>query len=266
MEISSGKVAFETPFWIARADARRTWSAKATNRTTKYVFRPVGLPIPPEPEPALRGVDVSEGKERARTGRLDREAYFNAAFKILATSGFHELTVEHLSAELGATKGSFYHHFDGMPEFTAALVAAWETTVSETFTELVALPPMEGLARSMGLIHQWPLQADAALRSWAWANPVVAAAVRHQEAIWERLMLNWVSQVVPDPQRARVLAHMSVAVLTGMMQLQHPPDADLLRSVGLELLRNNIGIELLPDGTYQPLDATAEASPRTTPT
>ncbi|HEX3827840.1 MAG TPA: TetR/AcrR family transcriptional regulator [Sporichthyaceae bacterium] len=201
-------------------------------------------------------------QEKVRKGRLGREAYFNAAFKILATTGFQELTVDNLSAELGATKGSFYHHFAGMPEFTEALVAAWEARVSEIFTEMVALPPMEALARSMEMIQQWPLQADAALRSWAWANPVVKAAVRRQEAVWERLMVSWLEQVVPDPERCRLLAHMTLALLAGMMQLQHPPDADLINAVALELIHNNIGIELLPDGTQRPQDLTVEASPK----
>lgn len=197
---------------------------------------------------------------KVRKGPLGREAYFNAAFKVLATAGFQELTVDRLSAELGATKGSFYHHFTGMPEFTQALVAAWEATVTGIFTELVALPTVEGMTRSMDLIGAWPLQADAALRAWAWANPVVATAVRRQEAAWERLMCEWISQVVPDPQRARVLAHMCVAQVIGMMQLQHPPDPELITAVGLELLRNNIGIELLPDSTCRSLDGIAKSS------
>jgi AcrR family transcriptional regulator len=205
---------------------------------------------------------VGGSREKVRKGPLGREAYFNAAFKILATGGFPELTVDNLSAELGATKGSFYHHFAGMPEFTEALVAAWEARVSEIFTEMVALPPMQALARSMEMIQQWPVQADAALRSWAWANPVVAAAVRRQEAVWERLMVRWLEQVVPDPERCRLLAHMTLALLAGMMQLQHPPDAALINAVARELLRNNIGIELLPDDTDRPPDGIVAASSR----
>ena len=63
---------------------------------------------------------------------------------------------------------------------------------------MAALPPMDGLARSMEMLQRWPLQADAALRAWAWTNPTVAAAVRQQEAEWERLILHWLEQFVPD--------------------------------------------------------------------
>lgn len=148
-----------------------------------------------------------------------------------------------------------------MPEFTQALVAVWEATVSGIFTQLVALPPMEGMARSIDLIGQWPLRADAAVRAWAWANPVIATAVRRQEAAWERLMCEWISQVVPDPQRCRMLAHMFVAQVIGMMQLQRPPDPELITAVSLELLRNNIGI----DPAYRPPGATVPGSRGTTP-
>jgi AcrR family transcriptional regulator len=204
---------------------------------------------------------VGEGKEKARNGRLDREAYFNAAFKILATAGFQELTVDNLSAELGATKGSFYHHFAGMPEFTEALVAAWEATVSEIFTQLAALPPTEGLTRSVDMVVQWPLRADAALRAWAWANPRVAAAVRHQEATWERLLVNWLGPFVEDTERCRLLAKLTLSVFAGLFQLQERPDAELVRAICLEIIRNNVGIELLPDGTHRPLDRTIGPSP-----
>jgi AcrR family transcriptional regulator len=233
------------------------------NRTTKYVL-PWGCATA---DARMRGpgdrwgAEVGERRTKVRNGPLGREAYFNAAMKILASAGFQELTVDNLSAELGATKGSFYHHFTGMPEFTEALVAAWQARVSEICTQMAALPPLEGLARSMEMIGQWPLQADAALRAWAWANPVVAAAVARHEATWERLMLTWMSQVVPDPERARVLAHMILAVLTGMLQLQRVPEAELIRAVSLEFLRSNIGIEILPDATYRALDATTETSP-----
>jgi AcrR family transcriptional regulator len=179
-------------------------------------------------------------------GRLDREAYFNAAFKILAIQGFPELTVDNLCAELGATKGSFYHHFAGMPEFTEALVGAWELTVHERFSESTALPFLEGLAHAASRLDQWPVRAEGALRAWGWANPLVAAAVRRQEMAWEELLREWLAEVVPDPERCRLLAHMFVAVLAGMSRLGEPPDIDMVRAVSAEMLRSNVGIDIPP--------------------
>jgi AcrR family transcriptional regulator len=211
------------------------------NHTKKYGRLDRGLGA----QQNLRTMTATTGRDKAG-GRLDREAYFNAAFKILATQGFLELTVDNLCAELGATKGSFYHHFAGMPEFTEALVAAWESTVTERFRGAAALPLLEGLAHSLAMLDQWPVRAEGALRAWGWANPVVAIAVRRQEAAWEGLMHQWLAQVIPDPERCRLLAHMMVAVLAGMSRLGEPPELEVVRAVCFEFLRSNVGIELPP--------------------
>src|SRR5581483_4632129 len=177
-----------------------------------------------------------------RSGRLHREAYFNAAFKVLATRGFVELTVDNLSAELGATKGSFYHHFGTVPEFVEALMNAWESTLADLFAQLASLPPDDGLTRTLDLVDQWPLRAEAAVRAWAWANPAAADAVRRQQARWERTQREWLARFIDDPERVRMLAHLGQAVMVGMMQLQDPLDPALIRAVVLEVLRSNVGV------------------------
>jgi AcrR family transcriptional regulator len=182
-------------------------------------------------------------------GRLDHEAYFNAALRILADRGFAELTVDNLCAELGATKGSFYHHFAGMPDFVQALADVWEAAVTAVFTEVASLPPSEAFVRSMEILERWPVRADVAMRTWGWADPVVGAAVRRHEAAWEQVLRTWIAQFVSDPERCRVLAHMHQAILTGMGQLQRPADLDLVRAVLLEFARSNLGLALLPDAT-----------------
>jgi hypothetical protein len=96
------------------------------------------------------------------------------------------------------------------------------------------------------------MRADAAMRAWGWANPVVAAAVRRQELAWERLISAWLEPFVPDPQRRRVLTHLSLAALAGMLQLQHPHDPELMLAVCLEIIGTNIGIQFLPDGAPHP--------------
>jgi AcrR family transcriptional regulator len=69
-------------------------------------------------------------------GSLDRHAYFNAAFKILGEGGSEALTVDALCARLGATKGSFYHHFAGTADFVNALMRCWVESASALIAEL----------------------------------------------------------------------------------------------------------------------------------
>jgi len=195
-------------------------------------------------------VDVAAAAQpRKPSGRLDREAYFNAAFRILATDGFSNLTAEALCAELDVTRGSFYHHFSGMPEFVEALMQAWEQTVAEILAGWVAMDPIEAVGNVVTVLARWPFQAEAALRAWGWSNPGVAETVRRWDLSWEAANRAWLENVIDDPERCRVLAHMSHAVVVGMMSLQRPVDVNLVMAVMGELARVTLGVELVPDPT-----------------
>jgi AcrR family transcriptional regulator len=45
---------------------------------------------------------------------------------ILAEEGVQAIRLERLLASVGLTKGSFYHHFGGMPAYRKALAAYFE--------------------------------------------------------------------------------------------------------------------------------------------
>jgi AcrR family transcriptional regulator len=167
--------------------------------------------------------------------RVDRGGYFDAAIKILGSSGYHGLNVENLCAELGVTKGSFYHHFAGMPQFVDALLEAWENSVAELLRGWLSHDPVTGLAIVLSDLDRYPLQADAALRAWGWSNPPVAAAVRRWDLARESGSRTWLAQLGHDPERSRVLAHLLQATVVGMAILQRPVDVDLTRAVCIEL-------------------------------
>ena len=65
--------------------------------------------------------------------RFDRERWLEAALEVLAREGQAKLEVVHLAAQLGVTKGSFYHHFKNRDDFVRSLTAYW----SDVFTEWV---------------------------------------------------------------------------------------------------------------------------------
>lgn len=67
---------------------------------------------------------VRRGMGGEQVGRVDvGRDWFDAAFAVLAEHGPGGLTVPALCERRWVTKGSFYHHFAGLPAFTAALVA-----------------------------------------------------------------------------------------------------------------------------------------------
>jgi AcrR family transcriptional regulator len=175
--------------------------------------------------------------------RLEPAAYFNAAFKILGTGGHETLTVESLCAELGVTKGSFYHHFASTKDFVAALMRCWEDTLAQVIElsdELV--DPVRQVEAVWPANANRPHEAEAAIRTWAGTDPIVAAAVHRVDRTNEQAAAAWITSVTGDPARSRVLAHMWTAILTGMQQREQPFDHELILAVTLEFLTANIGM------------------------
>jgi AcrR family transcriptional regulator len=61
----------------------------------------------------------------ART-RLSRQAWVQAALDAIAEGGLAAVAVVPLAKQLGATKGSFYWHFDNREALVEAALAEWE--------------------------------------------------------------------------------------------------------------------------------------------
>ena len=75
--------------------------------------------------------------ERKASGRrrLTREDWITAALAAIADGGLAAVGVEPLAARLGATKGSFYWHFQNRDALLEAAIRRWE---KETTTDVVA--------------------------------------------------------------------------------------------------------------------------------
>jgi AcrR family transcriptional regulator len=67
--------------------------------------------------------------------RLTRDDWVTAALAAIADGGLAGVSVEPLAARLGATKGSFYWHFENRDALLEAAVSRWE---KETTTDVVA--------------------------------------------------------------------------------------------------------------------------------
>ena len=184
------------------------------------------------------------------TEPLSPQAFYNAAFKILGEAGHEGLTVDSLCARLEVTKGSFYHHFANTTEFIAGLLRAWETTIEGYFQ--IAEDMRDDPARllevmwTLGGVNR-PHEAEAALHSWANANPIVAATVRRVDQKIETVSREWL-QRYHGPERGRVIAFMWTSMLGGMQQRPQPLDHELILAATLEFLRTNMGVEAEIDG------------------
>ena len=121
--------------------------------------------------------------------RRSAEHYFGEALALLGEQGSQALTIAALCERLQVTKGSFYHHFGGMPSFVDALLAYWEQEHSERLIALNRAQPDATLRitslTDMGV--NLPHASESAIRAWGRSNPDVAAVVERVDKRRERL-------------------------------------------------------------------------------
>jgi AcrR family transcriptional regulator len=170
--------------------------------------------------------------------RVNRSTYLECALEVLAELGSEGLTIAELCSRLGVTKGSFYHHFSGMPEFGAALLRFWEQQRSSRLIAASEAEP-DPVARAalltdiaLGLPHA----AEAALRAWGRSNPEVRSAVERVDEARERHLAESMRLFGLSAERARIRARLAMAVLVGTQQREHPVDIEGLRAMLSELI------------------------------
>lgn len=114
--------------------------------------------------------------------RYDRDAWLEAAVRVLARDGQAKLRIDSLAAELGVTKGSFYHHFKNRDDFIDKVIDYWAAAFTEYVVQTISAmdaPPEERLLKLSELVDRESLDRyDIAFRSWAAQNPSIAEKVR----------------------------------------------------------------------------------------
>ncbi len=124
-----------------------------------------------------------------------RERWLDEGLKALAEEGAPGVTIDKLSARVGLSKGSFYHHFIGMRGFTTALMAHFEAEHTTRFIEAVEGEEAEGAASPRAkiekllamVLREQPLagvpDVEVAMRAWAQQDPDVRAAQHRVDQI-----------------------------------------------------------------------------------
>lgn len=141
---------------------------------------------------------------------LSATDWINAAMDAILEGGVAAVAVEPLAARLGATKGSFYHHFQNRDALIVAALEDWERQQTEAVIAGMALipNPAERLRAIMAaaLADRAGAIRDAALIASA-NHPLVKPVV---ERVTKR-RLEYMTQVCtemglpPDQSRRRVL-------------------------------------------------------------
>ena len=170
----------------------------------------------------------------------DRRDYFQCGLTLLAESGVGGLTIAALCAGLGVTKGSFYHHFGGMPGYVTALLEHWETEHSSALIERSAgdIDPVRRQWNLIDIAVSLPHGAESALRAWGRSNEEVAAVLTRVDQAREDHLTASMSGLGLEPHRARLMAVTAMAVLVGTQQRERQVDTARLREMLGELLAN----------------------------
>ena len=154
--------------------------------------------------------------------RLTKDDWAQAALDAIGRGGIDAVAVETIAAELGATKGSFYWHFQNRDALIEAAVARWEERRTEAVLSVLDEEPDPATrlrhAMELGIELQPSARAEIALL----ANPSHPAARRAVRRVaWRRVL--WFREQLEalgwDRQEAQDRAVLFCYVYVGNMQV-----------------------------------------------
>ena len=121
--------------------------------------------------------------------RLSAQDWIKAGFRALSSTGPEALKAEALARALGTTKGSFYWHFKGVPDFKARMLTHWHDQAYAAVARSVDArrDPTDRLYHLAELAAEDPedyggAAVEPAIRAWAASDAQVAAALAEVDA------------------------------------------------------------------------------------
>jgi AcrR family transcriptional regulator len=158
--------------------------------------------------------------------RLSERDYLEVGLDLLAEGGLSSVTIANLCERLGVTKGSFYHHFAGGPDFQQRLLTYWSEDRARDLIELVESTPDPldriPLMKRMGVeLHH---EAESAIRAWARSDGRAAETQRQVDSERERVLTEAFVDAGIPPNKASTLAQVGLAILIGTQQRTHAVD------------------------------------------
>ncbi|MGX0877016.1 AcrR family transcriptional regulator [Roseovarius sp. MBR-154] len=158
-----------------------------------------------------------------RRPRLTRDDWLLTGLTALCEGGPGTLGAEPLARRVGATKGSFYWHFNDVPGFQAALLALWQTEAEAALLDAQGATATARLRATAQTIADSAtsdspaLRSEPAIRAWAQGNALAARVVAGVDDIrLARLHDLLAACGIGNPEMARIL----YASATGMQGLQ----------------------------------------------
>ena len=171
--------------------------------------------------------------DRKATGqrRLTRDDWIAAALAAIADGGLAAVAVEPLAARMGATKGSFYWHFENRDALLEAAIRRWE---KETTTDVAAeittgrdAPASQFRRLVVGVIERAEQDRVGPALLASAAHPAVAPALERVTATRLNLITTVLRRLGFPAAEARRRALLAYSAYLGHGQLAHSTPAVL---------------------------------------
>jgi AcrR family transcriptional regulator len=160
---------------------------------------------------------------------LRRDAFVEVAQRLIATKGYEHLSVQDVIAELGASKGAFYHYFASKEALLAAVIETMvdgATVVAGPIAADPGLDALEKLKRLFGAISSWKGERKdliiGFLSSWLSAENTVArermrqAMAREFTPVLETVLCQGVDEGTFSVSSPHDTAAVLVALIVGL--------------------------------------------------
>jgi len=164
-------------------------------------------------------------RKATRQRRLTREDWITAALGAIADGGLAAVGIEPLAARLGATKGSFYWHFENRDALLEAAIGRWEKeTTTDVVAEIIAAddaPASQFRRLIAGVIKRAEQDRVGPALLASAAHPVVAPALQRVTAARLNLIATVFRRLGFPQAEARRRALLAYSAYLGHSQLAH---------------------------------------------
>ena len=153
--------------------------------------------------------------------RLSREDWLEEGFQVLSEFAQDKLKILYLCERLGVTRGSFYHHFEGIEDYIEKLMEEWESRNTLGFIETAnrGKTPKEQLKILGELSSKIDQKMEAAIRSWSYYNTTVKNYIRRVDESRIKYLNGIFLKLGFAKKRAQAKARLDYATLVGVQQL-----------------------------------------------
>ena len=187
----------------------------------------------------LYGVPYTNAwKMATRNGKtlLTRDDWARAALEAIAQGGVRALTIEDLAERVGASRGSFYWHFETREDLIAAALELWEAeSTTDRLPELEAIEdPLKRLRTLLRAVYEAPVDAAELMLSTAGDDPLVAPVFARVVARRMKVLRRIFTELGMPRAEAVDRAWLAYSFYVGHHQLRNNPEIAALEPRHLE--------------------------------